>query len=79
MIKINTIAVMTATGFIGFGFYHQQMEIAQQKMDIAQQKSDNADLHKKIDMLVDTNTITHNSLMLETQNRLKMGELMMGS
>ena len=72
MSKINTIAVMTATGFVGFGFYHQQMEIAQQK-------SDNADLHKKIDMLVDTNTITHNSLMLETQNRLKMGELMMGS
>ena len=72
MSKINTIAVMAATGFVGFGVYHQQMENSQQKSDIA-------DLHKKIDMLVDTNTITHNSLMLETQNRLKMGELMMGS
>ena len=84
MNKINTVAIMAATSILGYGFYNQQMEnaqqkmdIAQQRMDIAQQKMENADLHKKMDLLVDTNTMTHESLMLETHNRKKMGEQMM--
>ena len=58
MFKFNTIAALTVTGTIGYGFYHQQME--------------NAILHKKIEALIDSNSLTHDSLLLETQNRKKM-------
>ena len=63
MIKINTIAVMAATGILGYSLYNLKME--------------NADLHKKMDLLVETNMMTHESLQLETHNRKQMGEQMM--
>ena len=72
---------MGATSIIGYEYYNLKMDIAQQKMENdqhkmknAQQEMKNADLNKKMDLLVDTNTMTHESLMLETLNRKKMGE-----
>jgi hypothetical protein len=52
MFKFNTIAAMALTGTIGYGIYHQQMKIAS--------------LDKKIEALIDSNSLTHDSLLLET-------------
>ena len=63
MSKLNTITIMALTGMVGYGYFLQHQKIEDQ--------------NQKIEDLIQTNKLTHDSLQLETHNRRKMGDQMM--